>query len=360
MKLMVLTSSILLVMLFTMVQNVWADRGIIPVQPNVSVYEPGQKAIIAWNGTTEILVLSTDIFADSSVKAVEILPLPSNPTKVELASVDSFFFVQQLIWSHLPFVLREDYGSGSKDVSVVFHERIGMHDITVVEAGSLSGLVDWVSNFLEDNGISGTVSMEGFEPVLRDYLLRAFRFFVLDLIELSPESKSAEPVLYQFETDSLYYPLLITTPVGGDGKVQLFVLTDGIVEDGYDPFEKGLYRGLTRSEPIQFRLTRDEIAGIGLRIGAMFKDKACLSAFTYEGSLGMLVQDIMIKQTLPLLMGDLDADGKVNIVDVAIVARAFASLKGQPRWNGVADLNFDNSIDLLDMTAVAKDFGKPA
>jgi hypothetical protein len=360
MKPMVLASSILLGMSLFLVQNVWADRGMVPVQPNVSVYEPGQKAIIAWNGATEILILSTDIFANSVTKVVEILPLPSNPTMVELSSVDSFSVVQQLIWSRLPFVLREGYGNGPKDVNIVFHERIGIHDITVVEAGNLSVLVDWVNNFLEDNGISSTISMEGFEPVLGDYMLRAFHFFVLDLIELSPESKSAEPILYQFETSSLYYPLLITTPVGGDGRIQLFVLTDGIVEEDYEPFEKGLYRGLTYSEPIQFRVTRDEIAGIDLRISAMFKDKACLTALMYDGPLGMLVQDIMIRKMLPLFMGDLNADGKVNIVDVAIVARAFAAIAGQPRWNEVADLNFDKAIDILDVTAVAKDFGKSA
>ncbi len=360
MKPMVLASSILLGMSLFLVQNVWADRGMVPVQPNVSVYEPGQKAIIAWNGTTEILILSTDIFAGSVTKVVEILPLPSNPTKVELASVDSFSVVQQLIWSRLPFVLRGGYGNGPKDVNITFHERIGMHDITVVEASNLSGLVDWVNSFLEDNGISPTISVKAFELVLGDYMLRAFHFFVLDLIELSPERKSAEPILYKFETSSLYYPLLITTPVGGDGRVQLFVLTDGIVEEDYEPFEKGLYRGLTRSEPIQFRVARDEIAGIDLRIGAMFKDKACLTALIYDGPLGVLVQDIIIKKTLPLFMGDLDADGKVNIVDVAVVARAFAAIAGQPRWNEVADLNFDKAIDILDMTAVAKDFGKSA
>ncbi|MEM3666844.1 MAG: hypothetical protein QW222_07180 [Candidatus Bathyarchaeia archaeon] len=40
----------------------------IPIQPQVSVYEPGQKAIIAWNGTEEILILSTDVTANGEAQ----------------------------------------------------------------------------------------------------------------------------------------------------------------------------------------------------------------------------------------------------------------------------------------------------
>ncbi|MCJ7560066.1 hypothetical protein MUO79_05550, partial [Candidatus Bathyarchaeota archaeon] len=38
---------------------VHADRGGLPIIPGVSIYEPGQKAIVAWNGNEEILILST-------------------------------------------------------------------------------------------------------------------------------------------------------------------------------------------------------------------------------------------------------------------------------------------------------------
>ena len=360
MKLRVFTLLIVLGVLLPSVEVALADRGMIPVQSNVSVYEPGQKAIVAWNGTTEILILSTDVFANSVTKVLEILPLPSNPSKVELASFDSFTVIQELIWSHVPSILRSGFYGDGKDVNIVFHEKIGMHDITIVEATDVSGLVEWIGNFLAANGISQNLSIEGFESVLSDYLLRAFRFFVLDLIELSPERKSAEPILYEFTTESLYYPLLITTPVGGDGLVQLFVVTDGILQDRYEPFEKGMYRSLFHWEPIQFRLTRDEIVRIDSRIAVLFKDKACITALVYDGPLGTLVEDLAIRQLLPLFMGDLDANGIVNIVDVAIVARAFAAYAGQARWNSLADVNYDMLIDILDLTTVAKDFGRPA
>jgi len=49
-----------LLVLFS-VSSAYADRGLITVSPEISVYEPGQKAIVAWNGQEEILILSTDV-----------------------------------------------------------------------------------------------------------------------------------------------------------------------------------------------------------------------------------------------------------------------------------------------------------
>jgi len=74
-----------------------ADRGMIPVSPEVSVYEPGQKAIVAWNGAEEILILSTGVSASGETLVVELIPLPSKP-QVEAASFTSFEEVQSLIW----------------------------------------------------------------------------------------------------------------------------------------------------------------------------------------------------------------------------------------------------------------------
>jgi Ca2+-binding EF-hand superfamily protein len=56
--------------------------------------------------------------------------------------------------------------------------------------------------------------------------------------------------------------------------------------------------------------------------------------------------------------GDINRDGKVDMKDVAIAAKAFGSCAGDPRWNPVADQNEDGKIDLKDIALVAKNFGK--
>jgi len=57
-------------------------------------------------------------------------------------------------------------------------------------------------------------------------------------------------------------------------------------------------------------------------------------------------------------------DGKVDIRDVAMVALAFGSYPGHPRWNPNADITGsipgfpDNKVDTRDIALVAKNFGK--
>ena len=74
-------------------EAVLADRGVVPFG-HFDVYEPGQKAIIAWNGEVEVLVLSADlalppIGGEERVVALELIPLPSEPS-VELGSAEVF------------------------------------------------------------------------------------------------------------------------------------------------------------------------------------------------------------------------------------------------------------------------------
>jgi PKD repeat protein len=58
------------------------------------------------------------------------------------------------------------------------------------------------------------------------------------------------------------------------------------------------------------------------------------------------------------LFGDLNFDGKVNIVDITIVAKAFNSKPGDLSWNLIADLNNDGVVNILDVTLVAVQYGK--
>lgn len=58
------------------------------------------------------------------------------------------------------------------------------------------------------------------------------------------------------------------------------------------------------------------------------------------------------------LSTDIDGDGVVDILDIAIVAKAYGSYPGHPRWNPAADLDGSGTVDILDVARVAKDYGK--
>jgi len=50
-------------------------------------------------------------------------------------------------------------------------------------------------------------------------------------------------------------------------------------------------------------------------------------------------------------------DIKADIKDIALAAKAFGSNLGDGGWNGVADINGDYQIDIIDISAIAKQYG---
>jgi PKD repeat protein len=58
------------------------------------------------------------------------------------------------------------------------------------------------------------------------------------------------------------------------------------------------------------------------------------------------------------LMGDVNGDGRVNVKDIALVARAFGSTPISPNWNPAADLNGDGVVNMKDIAIVARNFGQ--
>jgi parallel beta-helix repeat protein len=60
----------------------------------------------------------------------------------------------------------------------------------------------------------------------------------------------------------------------------------------------------------------------------------------------------------PQLITDVNKDGKVNIIDISLVAKAFGTTPKDPKWNPDADIDTNRIINILDVTRVAIDFGK--
>ena len=327
---------ICIVVLFFLVSlcfpSVHADRGMIPIDPEVSVYEPGQKAILAWNGQEEIMILSTDVTSTQETLVVEILPLPSKPI-VEAASFQSFEEIQGSIWNEglNLFMYGTEGQARTGSVEVVFHEEIGAHNITVVKASDTSELGSWMDNFLEDSGVNDVVSLGNFESVVEDYMDRGFRYYALDLITVSSEERSVDPILYKFNSDFLYYPLVITSPVGGDTEITLFVLTEDKIVKDYSPFQKVGYRlpkgGWT---PIEIVLSKGDLSKIDLRIGEVFQYKAWLTVLKYNGEVSWLDRDLMISgvSQTPETTINVDVSFPPILVVLSILLGAASTLVG--------------------------------
>jgi len=64
----------------------------------------------------------------------------------------------------------------------------------------------------------------------------------------------------------------------------------------------------------------------------------------------------LFERGIPL--GDFNGDGKVNIVDIGRVAKAYGAMLGKPEYDFDLDVNFNFAIDIIDVANVARDFGQ--
>lgn len=57
-------------------------------------------------------------------------------------------------------------------------------------------------------------------------------------------------------------------------------------------------------------------------------------------------------------LGDLNLDGEVDMLDLAIAFAAYESASGGPNWNPKADLTRDGTVDIFDLILLLNDYGK--
>jgi hypothetical protein len=298
-----------------------ADRGMIPIIPNVSVYEPGQKAILAWNGKKEILILSTDIFSDDKTKVLEIIPLPSEPS-VQKGDFESFEYIDSLVRTHRPPFphSREDMKMGveGEGVEVLFFKEIGAHSITCVKATDWDEFTMWSEDYLEKEEIGDITFPEEFTPIIEKYIRNGFTYFIFDITEIDEEKRSVEPIVYSFESQYLYYPLEISSIIKGETDITLYIITkqemdltdthtglrQGVYyEYGYEgyPLElhdiKGAKEGTEKTgAEIQFSITPHQQKKIHKDIDLLFLGDVFLTTLRYSGGTDGLRNDLLIKE----------------------------------------------------------------
>jgi hypothetical protein len=208
----------------------FGDRGMIPVNPNIQIFEPNQRVMIAWDGVEEILLLSTDISASDSTVVLEVLPLPSEP-EVKKGDLETFRKATDLINRKLRVAaLSKRNGDDEKKVltpggEVTFHKKIGAHDISVTHLLNADSFVDWVKDYLKSLDIEGDVIADEMKDLIEEYIKDEFVWFVFDVVSLGLETVTNEPIQYRFTTKHLFYPLKITSTGVGNTSIDLLVLT---------------------------------------------------------------------------------------------------------------------------------------
>ena len=290
---------------FTVVSG---DKGLIAFNPLIQIEENAQNAIIAWNGTEEVLILSTDVTSSESTLVLELLPLPSNPLEVKEGSFESFTKLQEIVneklrdryWkTNIYFRSKGMTNAVENKVEITFQSKIGAHNITIVKANNLTYLVKWANNFAKQNGFGNISFSTDFQNCIKDYLERGINFFVFDVIGTNETKQSVNPIIYRFKTRYLYYPLNITalSDVGESSTtsdIHLFLLTDGIIKYNII-FETFPHYSILNTCP-EVDLKKEELKEISSDLYNLFKKDILFTEIKYNGLLSNLKTDLTASQ----------------------------------------------------------------
>jgi hypothetical protein len=188
---------------------------------------------------------------------MEMLPLPSAPYDIQPANVSAF---KTFINLYNEKMKRLDISPATEagglkgtpsgvdtvqefqGIDVVFSSSVGLHDITVVKLENTDHFVQWATGFAASQGVTGITIDERLNRSVAGHLNRSISYFVFDIVNVSGEKRTAEPLAYFFNTTFLYYPLNVTydalpTSYWSRNHISVFLVADGVVreEDSYVP-----------------------------------------------------------------------------------------------------------------------------
>ena len=157
---------------------------------------------------------------------------------------------------------------------MLYSKQIGAHDLVVVKAESSKDLENWAKK-----NLNFTISYDIFER----YINKGYKYFVFDKIRVDSEVRTVEPLIYVFESDVAYYPLVITTettrkPSG----VSLFLVIPGIPLD---------HVALSKLPTVFFG--GNELRNVHEKLYEMFPNGAYV---TYYEDYGMYSSDFIVKR----------------------------------------------------------------
>lgn len=259
----------------------------------VVVYEPGQRAIILWNGNEEILLLSTELRTSQPVSILEVIPLPAEP-RVELGEFETFekmmtLLIEKQMWKVASGAGVRDARLRKQVAEITFHKKMGAHDVTVVNVHRPAQFVDWVEAFLKKKSAVNAAVKPEFVEIIENYLDRGFTWFVFDAIEASDSVQSRQPIEYRFKTDSVFYPLEISTLEAGETLVDLLIVTKNELTR-YPELRLAAHR----EEGVE--VTRGELAGVSSSWAKFMRAESCtMQRVRIEGDIQQMKEDFVAR-----------------------------------------------------------------
>lgn len=114
---------------------------------------------------------------------------------------------------------------------IIFHEKIGAHEISVVHLKEIKGFVDWVREYLKSLGFDRNILSDTHKELVSSYINEKFTYFVFDVLTVNKDKKTLEPIQYRFKTKKIFYPLKITKLGSGYTTIEIIILTPRLLSN---------------------------------------------------------------------------------------------------------------------------------
>jgi hypothetical protein len=145
------------------------------------------------------------------------------------------------------------------------------------------------------------------------------------------------------------------TVVRGD-EVTIFVV---VKDDGGNPIEGATVTATIGDLEVLFILSDQGDGNYQVAIDtSIVREGTCDIVVTVEKEGYEPSQTSQTLTVISSLITDLNNDGGIDILDVAIAASAFGTEPGDLRWREEADVNDDDKINILDLAKITVDFGR--
>ncbi len=221
--------------LFGVASPAWACGcgAYIPDNPGSTIAD--ERALIAWDGTTEDIVMSLSVMG-SSDRAAWVMPVPS-AADITLGDTAVFEELGKLTaprieyrdswWPTLPWLVwagaePETAGAPGGAVNVLSRERLGPFDVTRLAANDPTALANW----LRDNGFPHP---DGLDENLAPYVEDGWEIVAVQLVPAEADgslSGPLQPLRLSFASDTVIYPMRLSRSATVSQFIDLYVLAD--------------------------------------------------------------------------------------------------------------------------------------
>jgi hypothetical protein len=207
----------------------------IPDQAGATVTD--ERALIAWDGDTEDILMSFNI-TGSSDKAAWVMPVPS-AAEVSLGDPEAFGELGRVTaprveyrdvwWPTFTWLSEDDAGSldtagapRGPAVNVLSRQRIGPFDVTRLAADDPTALAKWLAD-------KGFPRPDGLDENLAAYVADRWEIVA---VQLAPAENGAsltgelQPLRLSFRSDTVVYPMRLSRSATTPQTVDLYVLAD--------------------------------------------------------------------------------------------------------------------------------------